>query len=98
MPEEYLEYIAGIRRYSRRTCEIYRAVLQEYVDFADGNEMPDMQSIRSYEVHLLDDKKEDAHSVNLHLSVLSGYCAFLMKRGSAIWVNSPEARSKTLPL
>ena len=81
MPEEYLEYIAGIRRYSARTCEIYRAVLQEYVDFAEGKEIPDMQSIRSYEVHLLDDKKEDAHSVNLHLSVLSGYCAFLMKRG-----------------
>lgn len=81
MLEEYLEYIRGIRRYSGRTCEIYRSVLEEYLAFAEGEEIPDMQTLRSYEVHLLDVRGESPRTVNLHLSVLSGYCRFLMKQG-----------------
>ena len=67
-----------MRRYSERTCEIYRAVLEEY--FAFTPDLTDSQ-IRNYEVHLLDEKKESARTVGLHLSVLSGYCRFLMKNG-----------------
>ena len=35
--------------------------------------------IRGYEVHLLDVEKVTSRSVNLHLSVLSGFCRFLIK-------------------
>ena len=35
--------------------------------------------IRGYEVHLLDVEKVTPRSVNLHLSVLSGFCRFLIK-------------------
>ena len=37
--------------------------------------------IRGYEVHLLDVEKVTPRSVNLHLSVLSGFCRFLVKEG-----------------
>lgn len=81
MLEDYIGYIKGIRRYSERTCEVYRELLRDYVDFAGGEELPDRQTIRAYEVHLLDERKENARTVNLHLSVLSGYCRYLVKQG-----------------
>ena len=81
MTDKFIEYIRDIRRYSPRTCEIYRDVLREYVAFAGGALVPEYQQIRNYEVHLLDDRKENARTVNLHLSVLSSYCKFLMKEG-----------------
>ena len=39
MIERYLEYLSAIRRYSPRTVEIYRGVLQEFYAFAspDGS-------------------------------------------------------------
>lgn len=37
--------------------------------------------IRGYEVHLLDVEKVTPRSVNLHLSVISGFCRFLVKEG-----------------
>ena len=81
MTDKFIEYIRDIRRYSPRTCEIYRDVLSEYVAFSGGVLVPEYQQIRNYEVHLLDDRKENARTVNLHLSVLSSYCKFLMKEG-----------------
>ena len=48
---------------------------------ADVSEWLNVQAIRSYEVYLLDEKKESAKTVSLHLSVLSGFCRFLMKQG-----------------
>ena len=79
---EYIDYIAGVRRYSPRTKELYRNILCEYESFFKGDE-PQFTptAIRNYEVYLLDDKKESARSVGLHLSVLSGYCKFLIKKG-----------------
>ena len=41
-----------------------------------------VQQVRSYEVYLMDEKGESAKTVNLHLSVLSGFCRFLMKEGA----------------
>lgn len=86
--EEYITYISAVRRYSPRTCEIYAGVLDGYVRFAsecgippEECEVPDRQTIRSYEVHLMERKKQCAGTVNLHLSVLSGYCRFLVKKG-----------------
>lgn len=81
MTEKFISYIRDIRRYSPRTCDIYRDVLAEYEAFAGGVLVPEYQQIRNYEVHLLDEKGESARTVNLHLSVLSSYCKFLMKEG-----------------
>ena len=75
--EEYISYISGVRRYSRRTQDIYRDVLKSF----EGSEYTlDSTGIRNYEVYLM--KKDfSARTVNLHLSVLSGYCKYLCKQG-----------------
>ena len=75
---EYIDYIGGVRRYSQRTLDLYEEILKEFD--ASGEELT-ATGIRNYEVHLLDEKKESARTVGLHMSVLSGYCKFLMKRG-----------------
>lgn len=77
--EEYITYIRGVRRYSPRTIEIYSKILEEFGSFSDGNLTPN--GIRNYEVHLLDEKGESARTAGLHLSVISGYCKYLMKKG-----------------
>lgn len=115
MKSEYIEYLRTQKRYSPRTCEIYSAVLDEYMKFSgcpSEEKLPDYMSfqlVRSYEVYLMDEekraereeeeKKEETEdkeerekpknkkrkmsprTVSLHLSVLSGYCRFLMKQG-----------------
>ncbi len=81
MLNKYLDYIANIRRYSVRTCEIYRECLESYVAFAEGEQVPDMQTIRSYEVYLMEQRGLGARSVSQHLSVLSSYSKFLMREG-----------------
>ena len=77
--DEFIKYIGGVRRYSPRTLEIYKEILEEFEAFADGDLTHN--GIRNYEVHLLDTKGESARTVGLHLSVLSSYCKFLMKKG-----------------
>ena len=83
MVERFLRYIESVRRYSPRTVEVYRAVLEEYAAFVAPSAVPEItaQLVRSYEVHLLDEKGESARTVNQHLSVLSGWCRFLVKEG-----------------
>ena len=87
MCDKYIEYLRTVRRYSPRTCEIYREAVDGYLSFCgyDGSgelsSYLDVQSIRSYEVHLLDERRESARTVSLHLSALSGFCRFLMKEG-----------------
>ncbi len=82
-----MTYIRTVRRFSWRTCEIYASVLDEYFAFCGYDPSEDLssymnvQSIRSYEVHLMDAKKESARTVSLHLSVLSSFCRFLIKEG-----------------
>ena len=89
---KYLSYVKTIRRYSQRTVEIYDAVLKDFIPFAcDGDTDPSDKHIieslipsiiRSYEVHLLDaDPPKTPRTVNLHLSVLSGFCKYLIKEG-----------------
>lgn len=89
LTEEYMKYISGIRRYSPRTLEIYRESLDTFFEWLDvpcsaGKEeccrYLTRATVRSYEVHLLDEKKESPRTVNLHLSILSGFCRYLMKR------------------
>lgn len=86
--DEYIAYIASVRRYSPLTQRNYRDVLEEYAAFSLDQygdesllERLDVKYIRNYEVHLIDDKQENARTVGLHLSVLSGFCRYLMKRG-----------------
>ena len=144
MIDRYIEYLSAVRRYSPRTCEIYRSVLEEYLAFcsvevelskasapskaAAVDELPpetsfgphrfavppltmprvarfpgavvagpppaemagpglswsevlSVQDVRRYEVFLMDERRESARTVNLHLSVLSGFCKFLIKQG-----------------
>ncbi|SKC37162.1 integrase/recombinase XerC [Bacteroidales bacterium WCE2004] len=123
MIERYLDYLSAIRRYSPRTIEIYRGVLEDFCIYSRRGELPpetsgdsagplplpseagpsllrsrgwlrfpeavadaakwlNVQTVRAYEVYLLDERKEGAKTVNLHLSVLSGFCKFLMKEGA----------------
>ena len=84
--EDYLSYIKDIRRYSFRTQAIYSEVLDGFAEFC-GAESDDAlleslnhQTIRSYEVFLMDSKGDSPRTVKLHLSVLSGFCRYLMKK------------------
>ena len=82
MIDEYIKYISSVRRYSSRTADIYHDVLREFSSFIPETKgVPDTACVRNYEVYLLDDKKMSARTVALHLSVISGYCRFLMKQG-----------------
>ena len=89
---KYISYVKTIRRYSQRTVEIYEAVLGDFIPFAcDGDAAPSDEHIleslipsiiRSYEVSLLDsDPPKTPRTVNLYLSVLSGFCKYLVREG-----------------
>ena len=81
--EDYIAYVTNVRRYSERTAEIYSEVLKDFALFASGDPVESLtpQILRSYEVYLLDQRKLDPRTVNMHLSVLSGFCRYLMKTG-----------------
>ena len=80
LTDKYIQYLKNIRRYSGRTCEVYRGVLEEFFAYTAPSQL-DRTSVRNYEVYLMDEKKLGPRTVHLHLSVLSGYCRFLMKEG-----------------
>jgi len=84
MIDKYIAYIRDIRRYSSRTADIYRDVLNRFASYSGASDDilqgMDHQTIRAYEVKLLDDGLSP-RTVNLHLSVLSGFCRFLVKEG-----------------
>lgn len=81
MIDRYIDYIGSVRRYSPRTCAIYREVLEGFAEFSgiSGDWKITPVQIRNYEVWLMDDKGKSPRTVNLCLSVLSGFCKFLMK-------------------
>lgn len=91
--EKYLDYVKNVRRYSSRTFNIYKDVLENFrISLFPGTvseqicddaflEALNHSEIRSYEVSLLDEKGLDTKTVNLHLSVLSGLCTYLVKTG-----------------
>ena len=76
--EEYLAYLGGVRRYSPRTREVYRDILKRF-EAAGYGLTP--TGIRNYEVALMDGQGDSARTVDLHLSVLSGYCRWAMRKG-----------------
>lgn len=88
--DKYIQYVSTVRRYSSRTAEVYREVLEEYAgysveDAGDADKLAESMtptSIRNFEVYLIEDRKLSTRTVNLHLSVLSGFCRFLMTQGA----------------
>ena len=56
---------------------------EDYVEVSDDEILASLNAseVRSYEVRLIDERKLSAKTVNLHLSVLSGFCKYLIKKG-----------------
>ena len=83
MIDSYIGYITSVRRYSQRTQQIYRDVLEQFASFTAISDFSTISAsdVRGYELFLLDDKGLDARTVNLHLSVLSGFFRCLMRQG-----------------
>ena len=93
LTDRYIAYLRDERRYSSRTVEIYTDVLMNFVReiVYEGEQVPEaisdrniidnltVQRIRRYEVLLLDDKGLAPVTVNQHLSVLSGFCRYLIR-------------------
>jgi len=88
--ERYLQNIRSVKRYSERTVCIYEDVLRHFLAVTFGTDDVSDEDIvdsltvpflRQYEVNLLDDQKMVPKTVSLHLSVLSGFCRFLVKEG-----------------
>ncbi len=89
----FISYISGIRRYSPRTQTVYRDALDRFFLWLDcgsdaekgkNNQTANLitgQTIRAYEVHLLDGEKMNSRTVNLHLSILSSFCRYLVREG-----------------
>ena len=100
LTEDYIAYIGSVRRYSDRTQAIYTEVLERFREFSGAASDEDFLDclkpslIRSYEVFLLDGKSLDPRTVNLHLSVLSGFCKWLMKERR---LDSDPVRSVSRP-
>ena len=84
---QYIDYIKNVRRYSARTVEIYTDAVMDFATVCGANDDEELlaalniQEIRSYEVSLIDGRKMAAKTVNQHLSALSGFCIFLIKKG-----------------
>lgn len=102
MIDNYLTYIKTIRRYSSRTCELYQEVLEDYKSFSEGQIIPTTQSIRNYEIYLLDGKQNSSRTVVQHLSVLSSYCKYLIRQGkldtNPVRIVSKPKVEKRLPI
>lgn len=114
--EKYTTYIRVQRRYSRRTREIYSSALEDFYRFASDDrqlimaEMPDelivsylnRNTIRNYQVDMLGQRQMSPRTVNLHLSVLSGFSRFLMREGmlhsNPVTLVTRPKESKRLPV
>lgn len=85
--DSYITYISAVRRYSERTQQVYRSVLDTFAAFLGATEDKDLiaglthNQLRNYEVYLMETRKECARTVGQHLSVLSGFCRYLITKG-----------------
>ena len=82
MIDAYLAYIRDIRRYSPRTQAIYRDVLDDFARFSEGNVVESLvpSMLRRYEADCIN-RGMKPRTVHQHMSVLSGFCRFLMQKG-----------------
>ena len=84
--EQFITYIRSVRRYSERTVSVYGDVLKDYVSFVSADtdeellERLNPSELRSYEVHMMDKRGLKPKSVGQHLSVLSSFCRYLIKK------------------
>ena len=86
----YIRYIRDFKRYSDRTVQTYERSLLMYVsEVHKSDTVPDkvlleslnVSEIRSYMASLMEEHKMVPKSVRLHMSVLSSFCAYLVKEG-----------------
>ncbi len=83
---KYIGYIRDIRRYSERTVTLYGDVLVDFVRCAgEGKDMTDQEVVAAMKVPVLRDyvvnmveRELSAKTVSLHMSVLSGFCRYLI--------------------
>ena len=82
MIDSYITYIRDIRRYSPRTQDIYRDVLEDFSRFAEGEVVASLtpSMLRRYEADCINCGMKP-RTVHQHMSVLSGFCRFLMLKG-----------------
>ena len=84
---QYIDYIRVVRRYSPRTVSIYESALSDFasardvVDDASLLKALNLSELRSYQVSMLDRASLSPKTVNLNMSVLSGFCRFLIQKG-----------------
>ena len=90
LADDFIDYISSVKRYSERTRDIYRDVLDDFVGYAFEGVIPSdeelkealtTQIIRGYEVYLMDERKMKAKTVCQHLSALSSFSRYLILRG-----------------
>lgn len=81
--DRYISYVRDVRRYSECTIASYGEVLRAFEEFVQDDLLAALNpsEIRSYEVYMLDTKGDKPKTVNLHLSVLSGFCNYLVRQG-----------------
>lgn len=80
--DKYIDYLGGVRRFSERTLQIYRSVLEDFNAYLDTTELLDgltPQVLRAYEVHLLENKHLGSRTVGLYMSALSSFAKYLTK-------------------
>ena len=81
---QYMDYIRIVRRYSERTVAIYDEVINGFADAVRARSDEELiralnvSEIRSYETDLMDRKQMSPKTVGLHMSVLSGFCRYLI--------------------
>ena len=84
--DQYISYIKSVRRYSQRTVTLYTGVLEEYAAKVSAHTDAELlaslnvSEIRSYQVHIMDKRKLSPKTVSLHMSVLSSFCRYLIKK------------------
>ena len=82
MVDAYITYIRDIRRYSSRTQDIYKDVLEDFNGFCEGEVVASLtpSMLRRYEAELMG-RGMKTRTVHQHMSVLSSFCRFLMQKG-----------------
>ena len=101
--DKYLAYLSSVRRYSPLTTEAYSRVLSDFGTFTDGDIISglDVRTLRLYERELIEARKEAPSSVNHSMSVLGGFCRYLVKSGvlksNPVSLVARPRKSKRLP-
>ena len=82
MIDSFIAYIRDIRRYSPRTQDIYRNVLEDFSSFCEGRVKASLtpSMLRRYEADCMG-RGMKPRTVHQHMSVLSSFCRFLMQQG-----------------